>query len=288
MSYVGYSPWTDAANLGGGIGDALGKILLQRPEMRARVAAQQQEQQEQAQRFPLEQQLLQSQIKNADFRPQYQQDMVDLRGKVDQAKIDQGNEGLDLKTALLALQQQLGAAKIEQGSERADAAKTTADATAKVDAARVSKLDSAGGGKQPTPAQQQALVNVVQKVLPQITGGYPGSGGQTNASPDQLSAIVAALRDPANAGKIPAQVVSQFVTPNVETRGHWFGPDTTVTNGANVRVPVEQGQGQPTASVAAPASAQVPPPDQRPVGTKVTTVKGTFSWDGSGWIPLQQ
>jgi len=62
MALIGYSPWQDAANYGAGLGNTLGEILLRVPQMRAQAALAQQQNQRDAQAFPLEQQYKQAQI----------------------------------------------------------------------------------------------------------------------------------------------------------------------------------------------------------------------------------
>lgn len=56
--YFQYSPWTDAAAYGQGLGQTLGQVLLQMPREKA-------EEQRRALEFPLQQQLLQAQLAHA-------------------------------------------------------------------------------------------------------------------------------------------------------------------------------------------------------------------------------
>ena len=49
MGYVNYSPWTDAANYGRGLGESLGQAMIQMPQQRMQLAAQQHQAQQQQQ-----------------------------------------------------------------------------------------------------------------------------------------------------------------------------------------------------------------------------------------------
>lgn len=77
MPIVGYSPWADAANYGAGLGETLGRILLQVPQQRAELRMQQQQ-------FPLQQQLMQAQINEANLRPGLQQQAMAIKSLQEQ------------------------------------------------------------------------------------------------------------------------------------------------------------------------------------------------------------
>ena len=77
MPIVGYSPWADAANYGAGLGETLGRILLQVPQQRAELRMQQQQ-------FPLQQQLMQAQINEANLRPGLQQQALAIKSLQEQ------------------------------------------------------------------------------------------------------------------------------------------------------------------------------------------------------------
>ena len=99
-NYVGYSPWQDAAQYGQGLGEVLGQILLNQPRLRAQQAMEQQ-------RFPLEQQLLQAQIKNQNFQPQYRQDLLSMKQQSEADKARYEGENLDIRRGALANQAEL-------------------------------------------------------------------------------------------------------------------------------------------------------------------------------------
>lgn len=73
MALITYSPWQDAANYGRGLGDTLGQILLQVPRIRAQQKMQGAEFQNEQSNWPLQHQLLQAQVGEAQQRPQLEQ-----------------------------------------------------------------------------------------------------------------------------------------------------------------------------------------------------------------------
>lgn len=55
MAIIGYGPWTDAANVGAGIGNSIARVLFEVPAIKRQMRLQEQQMQMQQQRFDLEQ-----------------------------------------------------------------------------------------------------------------------------------------------------------------------------------------------------------------------------------------
>lgn len=72
MPLIGYSPWTDAAQYGQGLADTLGQIFLGLPKQRFEMA-------QQASEAPLQRQLLEAQVQEAQAKPKLASEMQQFR-----------------------------------------------------------------------------------------------------------------------------------------------------------------------------------------------------------------
>lgn len=232
-NFVNYSPWTDAANAGRGLGDVLSQVLLQQPRQKAEFQMEQQ-------RFPLEQALLQAQVNNQNFRPQYQQDILGLKQQQIGNQQQNQSNNLDLKKALLDLATQIQNRKVDIGQQNAD-----------TNTKRVTQ------GTLPSPSEVNTENNIVTKTLPQMGEAMYG-GGNTNIPMSVVTAAQQVLSNPQNRGANPLDVLKPFVQPNVVTNEPSYGksllasilgsaaPQPSVTtNGAQFTIP--QGMQQPSA-----------------------------------------
>jgi hypothetical protein len=66
MAIINYSPWMDAARYGQGLGETLGRILMQMPQVRA-------QQRIDLARLPIELQMQRSQLENANALRAYRE-----------------------------------------------------------------------------------------------------------------------------------------------------------------------------------------------------------------------
>jgi hypothetical protein len=98
MSYINYSPWTDAANYGRGLGESLGNAMIQMPQQRMQLAAQQ-----------------------AQARQQQQMEMLKyaLQQKAQQDQMGLGQSELDLKRQEMLHNQEFHNAEVDTARIRA-------------------------------------------------------------------------------------------------------------------------------------------------------------------------
>lgn len=230
-NFVNYSPWQDAANYGQGLGQALGQILLQQPRQRAEFQMQQE-------RFPLEQQLLQAQVKNTEFQPEYRNELLGLRQQSEQDRNTNAQQGLDIKSALLALQQQIQPQRVDIAQQNADSNTQNAGSRA----LQVAKPRVSGSQPHaPSSATMNGQNELVAKLLPLLGQSEFGGQANTNMPVNVMTAGQQALQS--NPGVNPLEVLKQFVQPNVQTNqpgmiGKMLGRQPqVVTNGASFGVP---------------------------------------------------
>lgn len=234
-NFVNYSPWQDAANYGQGLGQALGQILLQQPRQRAEFQMQQE-------RFPLEQQLLQAQVKNTEFQPEYRNELLGLRQQSEQDRNTNAQQGLDIKSALLALQQQIQPQRVDIAQQNADSNTQNAGSRA----LQVAKPRVSGSQPHaPSSATMNGQNELVAKLLPLL--GQSEFGGQANTNMPANVMIAGQQALQSNPGVNPLEVLKQFVQPKVDTNppsilnrlsGGMIGtPSKVVTNGASFGVP---------------------------------------------------
>jgi hypothetical protein len=269
MSYLSYSPWQDAANVGRGIGDSLSQAILMRPELRARVVAQQQQQQEQQQRFPLEQKLLEAQIGNTQAQPELRRLMDTIR--------------------MMQVQQQ------GEHYTNMDAARDTAnDNTGR----RLDILEQAQHDKEVAPPKEASPWAVLASKLGLMGQRERELAPAAGVTKDTPIVPDMALKDQVMQGKTPedvqallslAQLVPNLMT-NKPAEQHWYGdkPAQVATNSFTMKLPPEA-QAQIGASLGQPQQQPTAllPIEQRIVGKTYQLPKGSFVWTGAGWIPAQ-
>lgn len=101
MAIIGYSPWTDAANYGRGLGDTLGQAMLQMPLQRQMIR--QQAEQAQAQQ---QQEMLKYALQKSAQEQQYRMGMI-----------EQGTRGIEYNKQLEELKHQTALQQLRLGAE---------------------------------------------------------------------------------------------------------------------------------------------------------------------------
>lgn len=233
MSYIGYSPWQDAASYGQGLGAALGQILLQQPRLRA---AQQMEQQ----RFPLEQQLLQAQIRGAEAAPDLKR--MQLEGLL---------QRIQSSTALNQATEQLRKAQTE-----------LAGAAQAKDIAQTEKLGSPTQPKSPTAEQQFSMGQAAMKMLDNAAKNRALAAGMAPTvpvvvAPEVRQQVAGMAAQPNGLQQIVSLLGHLQGQPDLSTnitKGLFYDTPTVTTNRYNLSLPQA---GQLAPAVSAPVSGTV-------------------------------
>lgn len=263
MPLVGYSPWQDAANYGSGLGETLGKLLIGLPQQRAELAMQRQQ-------FPLQQQLLQAQVQEANLRPGMQQQALAIRSLQEQLAAERQNAQMEY---LKAREDQ-----IQRDEDRKDKAPAVKPPTSAQDytQGRAAVTDYAHN------------LGIQQKVDPSKTpiGVDPslmqGALQSTMGSQSPYSDTMGFLQ---KAGAALQAILQTNQVPNMAT--NWMGtvrqlPTThpeVSTNAYQLRLPQ------------VPSSVSAPSTNSTPAITAVNpqTKQRIVSYDGgNSWQPLTQ
>lgn len=263
MPLVGYSPWEDAAQYGRGLADTLGQIFLGLPKQRFEMAQARAE-------APLQQQLLQAQVAEAQAKPELAREMQMFRqeGLDERLRHDEAMEQYEQNS----LQERVGA---QSRKGVPSEAQTTSQANAALNQYASNLANKMGVDTKQTPVTIDPNLS-----LQVIDAAMKGRSATNNPEMDSLQHLV-------KLAPLLAPLLSTNLEPKVTSGRSLMHPFTgsvtnmvpqVTTNGFSLQAPLQaQAQSQ------AQASAPLAPPQVTAVnaqGQRIGLVNGK-------WVPIQ-
>ena len=267
-SAAGYNPWLEAAAYGQALGDSLGRAMIQLPNQRLQHF-------EEAQRFPLEQKLLQAQIANQEYMPEFRRQGLEFKQQQEADRMHNAGEVLDLKTrladqklaydtdmiAIRKLMADIAGRNAATGERRAETYQQNADTRADMEE-RGKPMSSAQVDTRAARALELAP-GIAASVLPTV------KEKDVKGSPEMLAALSDAAKRPGDLlSNIMATISPELVTntpamSKLPLIGQYFsGAPVVSTNGVKWTIP----SGGPTA-----VGGGIQPQGQAPVQAQEPT-----------------